>query len=251
MRSMRFRLLSYNIHKAIGVDRRFMPDRVVEILRHHDADIALLQEVERATPRSEMVDLAAYISRRLEYPHRAVGINVHIRRGRYGNATFSRFPIGRSRNIDLTGDARIRRGAQHTRVHLLGAGAALDLDVFNIHLGLTHRVRGMQLQRLFASGDFTRLDPATACVVAGDMNDWRGALRQVVFPRLGFHCATDRRPGRRTPLRTFPSFAPTIGLDRIFYRGPLRLLTAHTSRLTAARVASDHLPVVVEFETVQ
>lgn len=248
---MRFRLLTYNIHKAIGVDRRFEPDRIVEVLRHHDADIVLLQEVERSTLRSEFLDLAAYLSRRLEYPHRAVGINVHIRRGRYGNATLSRFPIGRSRNIDLTGDSRIRRGAQHTCVHLSAGGRALDLEVFNIHLGLTKRVRALQLRQLFECRDFARLTPATACIVAGDMNDWRGALRCEVFPAHGFHCATDRRPGRRAALRTFPSFAPTIGLDRIYFRGPLRLLSAHVSRMAIARRASDHLPVTAEFETVQ
>ena len=31
---MRFRVLSYNMHRAIGVDRRFKPDRIVQILEH-------------------------------------------------------------------------------------------------------------------------------------------------------------------------------------------------------------------------
>ncbi len=29
---MRFRLLTYNIHRAIGVDRRFRPERIIRIL---------------------------------------------------------------------------------------------------------------------------------------------------------------------------------------------------------------------------
>ena len=49
---MRIRVLSYNIHKAIGVDGRFTPQRIVEILEHHNADIALLQEVDRGVPRT-------------------------------------------------------------------------------------------------------------------------------------------------------------------------------------------------------
>jgi len=34
----------------------------------------------------------------------------------------------------------------------------------------------------------------------------------------------------------------------VYFRGPLRLLDARTSRLAVARLASDHLPVYVEFE---
>ncbi len=49
---MRVKVLSYNIHRAIGVDRRFRPDRVAEILAHHKPDIALLQEVDEGVPRS-------------------------------------------------------------------------------------------------------------------------------------------------------------------------------------------------------
>jgi endonuclease/exonuclease/phosphatase family metal-dependent hydrolase len=48
---MLLKVLTYNIHRAIGVDRRFRPSRIVEILAHHDADIALLQEVDEGVPR--------------------------------------------------------------------------------------------------------------------------------------------------------------------------------------------------------
>ena len=43
---MDLRVLSYNIHRAIGLDRRFRPQRIATILAHHDADIVLLQEVD-------------------------------------------------------------------------------------------------------------------------------------------------------------------------------------------------------------
>ena len=38
---MRLRVLTYNIHRAIGVDRRFRPERIIEIVESHDADIVL------------------------------------------------------------------------------------------------------------------------------------------------------------------------------------------------------------------
>jgi len=48
---MRVRFASYNIHRAIGVDRRFRPDRIADILQDHDPDIALLQEVDDGVTR--------------------------------------------------------------------------------------------------------------------------------------------------------------------------------------------------------
>ena len=57
---MRFSLLTYNIHKAIGVDRVFDPARIARILEHHDADIVLLQETKAVAeqfPRLEIEDL--------------------------------------------------------------------------------------------------------------------------------------------------------------------------------------------------
>ena len=42
---MKIRVLSYNIHRAIGFDRRFAPERIVEILQGHNADIVLLSSI--------------------------------------------------------------------------------------------------------------------------------------------------------------------------------------------------------------
>lgn len=246
---MRFRLVTYNIHRAIGLDRQFRPERIVAILRRYNPDIVLLQEVDVGVPRSHQMNLAAHIAHELGYPHRAVGLNVFYRRGKYGNATLSHFPIGRQRNIDLTLGGGKGRGAQHTAIHLPIDGDPLSLEVFNLHLSLSARLRRRQVGHLLRSDDVARLAPDTPCIVAGDMNDWRGVLKRKLLGPAGFRCATNRRPGSRWALRTFPSFAPTGGLDKIFYRGRLRLLHVARSRLDLARIASDHLPVIADFET--
>jgi endonuclease/exonuclease/phosphatase family metal-dependent hydrolase len=246
--TMRFRVLTYNIHKAIGVDREFEPDRIVDILGHHDADVVMLQEVDRGVPRSRRLDIASYIARHLQYQYRAVGMNVFFKEGKYGNATLSRFPIGRQRNINLTVGNRKRRGAQHTRIRLVGGRREIYLDLFNIHLSLTAHLRRKQVRRLLASRDMTQLLPQAPVIVGGDTNDWRGSLQRRYFGPAGFRCATNRRPGSRRSIHTFPSFAPTTGLDKLFFRGELRLLRAARSRLKLARVASDHLPVLADFE---
>lgn len=243
---MNLRVLSYNIHRAIGVDRRFRPDRIARVIAHHDPDVALLQEVDEGAPRSRELDLARELAEQLGYPHVAVGHNVSLRKGRYGNATLSRFPIVRERNIDLTIRTRKRRGCQHTRIELgrvPGVGVAV-LEVFNLHLGLSAEERRRQIGVLLHSKEMRRVAEPTACIVGGDFNDWRSQLRRVMI-RSDFASATERRQG--TALRTYPSFSPQGGLDRIYFRGGLRLVAARRCRLNLSKVASDHLPILADF----
>jgi endonuclease/exonuclease/phosphatase family metal-dependent hydrolase len=217
---MRFRVVSYNIHRAIGVDRRFRPERIVRIIASYDPDIVLLQEVDEGAPRSRELDLAKETAQALGLPYRAVGHNVTLRKGRYGNATLSRFPILSERNIDLTIDLWKRRGCQHTAIALFGR---LDrrLDVFN-------------------------LAPSSACLVGGDFNDWRSLLTPFLTRGMNFRPATESSTGR--PLLTYPSFFPRGPLDRIYFRGGLTLLAAFRCRHRLSRVASDHLPIVADFD---
>ena len=223
---MRIRILSYNIHRAIGVDRRFRPDRIVKILAAHDADLALLQEVDEGVPRSRELDLAREIAEQAGYAHVAVGHNVSLRKGRYGNATLSRYPIRHQRNIDLTIGLRKRRGCQHTSIR-------------------SARERQQQMGLLLGSREFADLPGTAPCFIAGDFNDWRSLLQPIFTEMLGFRSATGRHTER--PMRTYPAFFPRGELDRIYYRGSLRLISAWACRMQLSKVASDHLPLIGDF----
>lgn len=246
---MLLKVLTYNIHRAIGVDRRFRPERVVEILAHHDADVAFLQEVDEGAPRSRELDLARELGREAGYPYVAAGYNVSLRKGRYGNAILSRWPFEIHRNIDLTIGEKKRRGCLHARLRLEKSHRAPhELDVFNLHLGLSARERTQQVGLLVRSQEFNAVPEGAACLVVGDFNDWLAQLHPIFLEILGFKSATRHRFGYQAAIRTYPSFSPTGALDKIYYRGPLRLLSARSCRLAVSRVASDHLPVVAEFE---
>ena len=245
---MRLRIATYNIHRAIGIDRRFRPDRIARLIAVHDPDVVLLQEVDEGAPRSREIDLARRLAVDAGYPHVAVGHNVRLRKGRYGNATLSRHPIIGQRNIDLTIGIRKRRGCQHTEIELKGrAGRRFRLEVFNLHLGLSARERQQQIGLILASKEFVELPQQTPCFMVGDFNDWRSLLRPVFTDMLGFRCATDTQRGSQRALPTYPSFFPRGGLDRIYYRGSLRLTSARTCRTKLARVASDRLRVIADF----
>jgi endonuclease/exonuclease/phosphatase family metal-dependent hydrolase len=246
---VRLRVLTYNIHRAIGVDRRFRPERIVRILEAHDPDVIMLQEVDDAAPRSREMNLGRELAAALGYEHYAIGHNVTLRKGRYGNATLSRWPILRERNIDLTIGVRKRRGCQHTLIAVeVQAGKLRRLEVFNLHLGLSARERERQMVVLMRAREFASLPFDVPALVAGDFNDWRSLLRPFFVDMLAFRSATGGNGTRERAVATFPSFFPQGSLDRIYYRGPLRLVTARRCRLAISRMASDHLPVVADFE---
>ena len=249
---MKIRILSYNIHRAIGLDRRFAPERIIEILQAHNADIVLLQEVDEGAPRSNKLNLAKELADALHYPHYALGHNVTLRKGWYGNATLSRFPIIHERNIDLTVGIRKRRGCQHTTLDLRNDPEnPLPLDVFNLHLGLSARERQKQAGILLRSEEYQLLDLHTPCLVGGDFNDWRSLLRALFNEALFFKCATDEKnqSGKPKAIKTFPSFSPKGGLDRLYYRGDdFNLLSIKRCHYKISKVASDHLAIIADFE---
>nr|MBF0220645.1 endonuclease/exonuclease/phosphatase family protein [Desulfobulbaceae bacterium] len=248
---MNLRILSYNMHRAIGLDRRFRLERIIRILDHYDADIVLLQEVDVGVPRSQRLNLGDEIAKQLKYPYHAIGLNVKLRNGMYGNATLSRFPIVDERNIDLTIGFRKSRGCLFTRLELPEAKSgwgALGLAVFNLHLGLVARERLQQLELLFSSTEFLKTTSSAPCLVAGDFNDWRTVLTPIFIDRHSFKCATDHGSHSRKPMLTFPSFAPAVGLDKIFCRGEIESLHSWRCRLMVSKVASDHLPVIADLQ---
>ncbi len=243
---MDFRVISYNIHRCIGVDRRFKPERVAEILAHHNADLVLLQEVDVGVPRSQELNLAEELAQRLGYPYHAVGLNVRLARGMYGNATLSRFPILHQRNIDLTLEDRKARGCLYTAVELPGDnGKTQEMAVFNLHLGLSFRERPQQVGLLVHAPEFRDLPRDFPCVVAGDFNDWWTRLAPIFTEVLDFGCATNHGNMYYDAIMTYPSFSPANGLDKIFHRG-LSLVQGKRCRLGVAKVASDHLPVIAD-----
>jgi endonuclease/exonuclease/phosphatase family metal-dependent hydrolase len=101
---------------------------------------------------------------------------------------------------------------------------------------------------LVRSREFAALPFQVPTLIAGDTNDWRSLLRPIFVDMLGFRSATGGNDTRERPIATFPSFFPQGALDRVYYRGPLRLASARRCRLALSRVASDHLPVIVDFD---
>ena len=115
----------------------------------------------------------------------------------------------------------------------------------NTHLGLSGLERRWQVRKLLDHRALSHLSSRSRLVIAGDTNDWGGALAGGRLGDEGFECVTG--VGRRA-IRTFPALSPVGALDKVFVRGPVRSRHCMRSRLALSRLASDHQPLVVDLE---
>jgi len=239
---LHFRLMTYNIHKGIGgVDRKYRPDRIIAVVGKYNPDIVFLQEVDEGVPRSahhRQVDLLADA---LGYHHQAFQRNVKLKKGGYGNAILSRWPLADIAHVDLTVPLKKRRRAlvAHSRVQWQRHSRRLLL--LNVHLGLAGFERVAQLRRLLRTPILAHSHHDSPVILGGDFNDIYATLGRRVLRPAGFRAAVRRR-------KTFPAFYPLRALDRVFFRGDLELHHAFAARVQIARQASDHLPLIVDFE---
>ena len=237
---MRLRVLSYNIHKCIGgVDRRYEPDRVADVIRMQEPDVLLLQEVDAGVPRSNGDKQCDVLGELCGMRYRTWFPNVDVRGGgHYGNAVLSRYPIIESTNIDLSIRYKKKRSVLHSVIRVRHDDVDRTIHLFNMHLGLARFERRIQLRTFLDSHPFANLHHDTLIVVGGDLNDVYGRLGELLRP-AGFR-GVDRRP------LTFPAWGPVRPLDAIFVRGNMDFVKLVRCESDLARRASDHRPLIAE-----
>ena len=224
---------SYNIHKAVGLDRRRNPERIMAVLHEIDADVVALQEADRRFGRRESVlprqlldDLSNY--RAVPLGHRPHSIGWH------GNALL----VKRGITVIEAGIVPLPtlepRGA--VRADLLIAGQRVR--VVGMHLDLSGLRRRQQLHAILTHCE--RCGPPCPMVLMGDFNEW--ALHGGAFGE--FHA-----PWRvLAPGRSFPSRRPVAQLDRIVISPEWKLTETAVHHSVLAARASDHLPVFARIE---
>lgn len=237
---MKLRVLSYNIHKCIGgIDRKYDPSRICEVVSKLEPDIVMMQEVDAGVKRSNGDHQAELLAEALGLKYHTWFPNVEIKGGgQYGNAILSRYPIIESANIDLTTKWKKKRSVVHGVVRVRHDDLDRTVHVYNMHLGLAGYERKQQIDKFLASQPFQQLHDNTPVVVGGDLNDVYGGLGELLEP-AGFR-GTEKRP------RTFPAWGPLRALDAIFVRGELDYLGLERCDSQLARRASDHRPLVAE-----
>ncbi len=235
----RIRIVTYNIHKARGLDQRVKVERIAKILREISADIIALQEVVNIEGRRPEDHQAQFIAEELGY-HYHIGENRRLHGGAYGNVTLSRYPISFACNYDLTQHGREERGCLRTDIQIDAIGS---LHIYNIHLGTAYRERRYQAHRMVAHEILKGEGLKGPRIILGDFNEWITGLASRM---LRSHFQSIRIPffGRS---RSYPGLFPLLHLDHIYFDGQLDLQGVKSLRSLKTLIASDHVPLIADF----
>jgi endonuclease/exonuclease/phosphatase family metal-dependent hydrolase len=218
------------VHRCIGTDGHYRPERIAGVIASIGADIVALQEVDSSLKAADGSDQLSFIASIAGSRH-VMGPTLERDYGAYGNALLTPHAIEYHQKYDLSYRRFEPRGA-------LAAGLLVRqrrVRVVNAHLGLKYWERSFQLDRLL-SDVVWRDEPLT--ILAGDFNEW--------FPYAGNSLRLSRSFGGLPRLGTFPSNWPRFALDRICIHGTDTLVRYEVVRTAETRVASDHLPLLAE-----
>ncbi|MEP7315123.1 MAG: endonuclease/exonuclease/phosphatase family protein [Sphingomicrobium sp.] len=248
---------SYNMRKAVGLDRRRNPSRVLQVLEEIDADVVALQEADRrvgtrgaAVPHALIDDHGLYRAVDFEVTHtkllgRLHGELVDKMPEHALTASLRKLDF---RNLGWHGNAILVKSHVHVTdleaIHLpniepRGAVMAelechgVEMRVIGMHLDLSGMRRRQQVLKILDHVE--QRHRAMPTVIMGDTNEWRlnGAS-------LG---AFDERFEIAECGPSFHSRKPVASLDKIIVDRRFSIAAAGVHASEAARRASDHLPV--------
>ena len=239
------RIVTYNVRRCVGNDRRLDVGRVADVLAALQPDIVALQELDVGRARTGGVDQAHEIARRLDMAchfHAALKVEEEL----YGDALLTTYPEQLIQVGPLPGHPMTRmlepRGALWVEVEIGGA----PVQVINTHLGLVPKEQQIQARHLAGPGWLKHPHCFGPKILLGDFNA-TGA--SVVYRTLTAKLASARGLApRRTPTATFPSQLPVLRIDHLFVSPEIRVLDVFAPFDPLTRVASDHLPLVMDFE---
>lgn len=219
------RIASYNIRKAVGLDWRRDPHRIVDVIGELDADIVVLQEADKrlgqrpgVLPLERLKDEQGFVLAKL-----SSGAQSH---GWHGNAI-----LYRAAQVSMPSTERIPLPAREPRGAIAAHFQPQDFMVIGAHLALMSGIRKKQMQTLCAHAG----QVGKPTIIAGDFNHWAHSLpagqNEVITPGLSFHASRQ-----------------VAALDRFILCGDIKAVDSRVHRSLKARRASDHLPVVLDFE---
>lgn len=224
---MQLKFASYNIHKAVGIDRRQDPDRIITVLRELDADVIALQEADMRFGQRASVLPRALLD---DTPWEPVPVAKRRQSiGWHGNALLVR----RSMQWVAAGALELPtlepRGAAMAELVLDGC----RLRVIGMHLDLSGFRRRDQIRSILSH--LEKHEDQRATVLMGDFNQWglrSGAMGEFA---KGWQMLA--------PGASYPARRPIARLDRIVVSDSCRVIDGGVHHSALAAQASDHLPI--------
>lgn len=223
------RIASYNIHAGLDARNRPSLPLILETLEKVNADIVLLQEVDRLLPRSGFRDQLHYMGKNAGYPHRNFSGRLKLGPCAFGNAILSRLEIQQWHTIALPAGGGEPRAAIGAVLATHGAP-----QIWCTHLGLRSDWRENQLA--FLSERFYLLPETTPVILGGDFNASPGA------PEIRSFLQATRMTDFDLTAPTFPAENPVSRIDHLLGKG-VELINSGTRE----DPGSDHCLIWADF----
>jgi endonuclease/exonuclease/phosphatase family metal-dependent hydrolase len=231
--------MTYNVHGCVGTDRSLNVKRVTQTIQRQAPDLVVLQELDVGRHRSEKANQAELIAEQL-------GVKSHFTcavradQEEYGIALLTGLGLSIVAEGPLPHRRDEVRAAQWARV----ARGPLTVDVVHTHLSIRKSERAAQVQTLLGGDWLEQHLSSPHLIVCGDLN---ATPYSNVYRSLARHLSDVQVQGQAArPRATWPSWLPLLRLDHIFVGSGFIAERVSVPRDRQTRVASDHLPVVVD-----
>jgi len=223
------RILTYNIHIAIGMDDKLDIARTAKVISDLKPDFVALQEVDRFADRTQKQDQIAEL-KRLTGLHGSFGKTLSRSNGDYGIAVLSKFPILEEQYTQLPQlEGEEDRGVIAVKVNVNGKPLTFACTHF-CHRNEERRTKQAEkLNELFAN------DKNDFVIIGGDFNAVPSSPTIATMREKWFDATDDNF--------TFSSTKPSKKIDYVFYR-PKDVLNIKKTEVIKEPLASDHLPVL-------
>jgi endonuclease/exonuclease/phosphatase family metal-dependent hydrolase len=226
-----FRLVSYDVHDAVGDGGRLDPEAIARAIEAQHADVVALQEVGRGRPWSGTTDVASWLARRLKMRLVWGPAADH----QYGNAVLTRLPV------KATGTGRLPVGAGPQAPGYvwarIDAGGGRTADVWSVRLQHGADRTESRLAEIVKLVQVWSGAPHT--IIAGDLGAGPGS------PELGRLMG---QSGLRSPIDSSP--ATTTGGGSVDWILGTDDLGFDDSAVDSSQRASDHYPVAATVRVV-
>ncbi|KRA66159.1 endonuclease [Caulobacter sp. Root655] len=244
---MKLRLMTYNVHRCVGTDRKLDVERVAEVIAAEQPDVVALQELDVRRARTRGVDQAHRLAELLKMTshfHPAMTVEEEL----YGDAILTWLPEKKVKADGLPLYTRIPglepRGAIWVTVDVGGT----PVQIINTHLGLVPQEQRRQAAALLGEQWMAHEAWKAPGILLGDFNATPYSATYRLL-RAALRDAQSQSPTwRQTPTATFPSSFPFMRIDHVFLTKGLETVGVSSPYGAMARVASDHLPLVVDLE---
>ncbi len=232
------RVMTYNIHHGEGLDGKVDLTRIAALIKQERADIVALQEVDKGVRRTALQDMPAELAA-LTGMTCVFSNNFSYQGGEYGNAVLTRFPVKRWTNHHYQ---MIRPNEQRGILELVLDVRGRELVVMNTHIDS----RPDDAERWLNVGEIealTKAHAATPVILCGDFNNLPTGR---VYERLHETFQDAWVKAGAGDGFSFPAGGPNRRIDYLWFNHPEAVMP-RKAWLPASN-ASDHLPLVAEFE---